>query len=52
VLQVRIRSKYEFDRQAARSVAMMSVCGQPTALGLSLIRLGRGAADSRGVVLV
>jgi len=45
-------SKYGFNRPAARSVAMMGVCGQRAVLGLNLTKLARGAAQNRGVVLV
>jgi hypothetical protein len=44
-------SKYGFNRPAARSVAMMGVCGQRAVLGLNLTKLARGAAQNRGVVL-
>jgi hypothetical protein len=36
--------KYGFKRPAARSAAMMGVCGQPAVLGLNLTKLLRGAA--------
>jgi hypothetical protein len=45
-------SKYGFNRPAARSVAMMGVCGQRAVLGLNLTKLARGAAQNRGVALV
>jgi hypothetical protein len=43
--------KYGFNRPAARSVAMMGVCGQRAALGLNLTKLARGAAAKRGMAL-
>jgi len=43
--------KYGFNRPAARSVAMMGVCGQRAALGLNLTKLARGAAKNRGIAL-
>jgi hypothetical protein len=45
-------SKYGFNRPAARSVAMMGVCGQRAVLGLNLTKLARGAAQNRGIALV
>lgn len=45
-------SKYGFNRPAARSVAMMGVCGQRAVLGLNLTKLARGAAQNKGIVLV
>ena len=44
-------AKYGFNRPAARSVAMMGVCGQRAVLGLNLTKLARGAADKRGIAL-
>ena len=44
-------SKYGFNRPAARSVAMMGVCGQRAVLGLNLTKLARGAAERRGIAL-
>ena len=43
--------KYAFNRPAARSVAMMGVCGQRAVLGLNLTKLARGAAKNRGIAL-
>ena len=43
--------KYGFNRPAARSVAMMGVCGQRAVLGLNLTKLVRGAAQNRGIAL-
>ena len=43
--------KYGFNRPAARSVAMMGVCGQRAVLGLNLTKLVRGAAKKRGIAL-
>lgn len=43
--------KYGFNRPAARSVAMMGVCGQRAALGLNLTKLARGAAQKRRIAL-
>ena len=43
--------KYGFNRPAARSVAMMGVCGQRAVLGLNLTKLARGAARNSGVAL-
>src|SRR5437762_13496318 len=43
--------KYGFNRPAARSVAMMGVCGQRAVLGLNLTKLARGAAKNRGIAL-
>jgi transposase-like protein DUF772 len=43
--------KYGFNRPAARSAAMMGVCGQRAALGLNLTKLARGIAEKRGLVL-
>jgi hypothetical protein len=43
--------KYGFNRPAARSVAMMGVCGQRAVLGLNLTTLARGAAKNRGIAL-
>ncbi len=44
-------NKYGFNRPAARSAAMMGVCGQRAVLGLNLTRLIRGAARKRGIAL-
>jgi len=44
-------SKYGFNRPAARSVAMIGVCGQRAVLGLNLTKLARGAAERRGIAL-
>jgi hypothetical protein len=44
-------SKYGFNRPAARSAAMMGVCGQRAVLGLNLTKLLRGAAEKRGIAL-
>ena len=44
-------SKYGFNRPAARSAAMMGVCGQRAVLGLNLTKLLRGAAGKRGIAL-
>jgi hypothetical protein len=43
--------KYGFNRPAARSVAMMGVCGQRAVLGLNLTKLARGVAENRGIAL-
>ena len=43
--------KYGFNRPAARSAAMMGVCGQRAVLGLNLTNLVRGAAGKRDLVL-
>jgi hypothetical protein len=43
--------KYGFNRPAARSAAMMGVCGQRAVLGLNLTKLTRGAAGKRGLEL-
>jgi len=43
--------KYGFNRPAARSAAMMGVCGQRAVLGLNLTKLARGAAEKRGIAL-
>jgi len=43
--------KYGFNRPAARSAAMMGVCGQRAVLGLNLTKLLRGAAEKRGIAL-
>ena len=40
-----------FNRPAARSAAMMGVCGQRAVLGLNLTKLLRGAAGRRGIAL-
>ena len=44
--------KYGFNRPAARSIAMMGVCGQRAVLGLNLTKLARGAAQNRGIALM
>jgi hypothetical protein len=44
-------NKYGFNRPAARSAAMMGVCGQRAVLGLNLTKLLRGAAGKRGIAL-
>jgi hypothetical protein len=44
-------SKYGFNRPAARSAAMMGLCGQRAVLGLNLTKLARGVAEMRGVAL-
>ena len=43
--------KYGFNRPAARSAAMMGVCGQRAALGLNLTKLIRGVAKRNGIAL-
>lgn len=43
--------KYNFNRPAARSVAMMGVCGQRAVMGANLTKLVRGVAKKRGIVL-
>ena len=43
--------KYGFNRPAARSAAMMGVCGQRAVLGLNLTKLLRGVAGKRGIAL-
>jgi hypothetical protein len=43
--------KFGFNRPAARSAAMMGVCGQRAVLGLNLTKLLRGAAGKRGIAL-
>ncbi len=43
--------KYGFNRPAARSTAMMGLCGQRAVLGLNLTKLIRGAAEMRGIAL-
>jgi Transposase domain (DUF772) len=45
-------AKYGFNRPAARSAAMMGVCGQRAVLGLNLTKLARGIAEKRGLALV
>jgi hypothetical protein len=40
-------AKYGFNRPAARSAAMMGVCGQRAVLGLNLTKLARGIAKKR-----
>jgi len=44
-------SKYGFNRPAARSAAMMGLCGQRAVLGLNLTKLARGVAEMRGIAL-
>ena len=44
-------SKYGFNKPAARSAAMMGVCGQRAVLGLNLTKLLRGVAKRNGVAL-
>jgi hypothetical protein len=44
--------KYGFNRPAARSTAMMGVCGQRAVLGLNLTKLLRGVAEQKGLLLV
>jgi hypothetical protein len=44
--------RYGFNRPAARSAAMMGVCGQRAVLGLNLNKLARGLAAREGMVLV
>ena len=44
--------KYGFNRPAARSTAMMGVCGQRAVLGFNLNKLVRGLANREGTVLV
>jgi hypothetical protein len=44
-------SKYGFNRPAARSAAMMGLCGQRAVLGLNLTKLYRGAAGKKGIAL-
>lgn len=43
--------RYGFNRPAARSVAMMGVCGQRAVLGLNLNKMIRGLAARREVVI-
>jgi IS5 family transposase len=43
--------KYGFNRPAARSAAMMGVCGQRAVLGLNLTKLFRGVAGKKGIAL-
>jgi hypothetical protein len=43
--------KYGFNRPAARSAAMMGVCGQRAVLGLNLTKLVRGIAKRNGIAL-
>lgn len=45
-------ARYGFNRPAARSVAMMGVCGQRAVLGLNLNKLVRGLAGRAAMVLV
>jgi IS5 family transposase len=44
--------RYGFNQPAARSAAMMGVCGQRAVLGLNLNKLVRGLAGRKGMVLV
>jgi hypothetical protein len=44
--------KYGFNRPAARSAAMMGVCGQRAALGFNLTKLVRGVAGKRKLALL
>ncbi len=44
--------KYGFNRPAARSAAMMGVCGQRAVLGFNLNKLVRGLASREGLELV
>jgi hypothetical protein len=44
-------NKYGFNRPAARSAAMMGVCGQRAVLGLNLTKLLRGVAKKRKIAL-
>ena len=44
--------RYGFNLPAARSAAMMGVCGQRAVLGLNLNKLVRGLAGRKGMVLV
>lgn len=44
--------RYGFNRPAARSAAMMGVCGQRAVLGLNLNKLVRGLAGRMGMELV
>jgi hypothetical protein len=44
-------NKYGFNRPAARSAAMMGVCGQRAVLGLNLTKLLRGAAQKQRIAL-
>jgi hypothetical protein len=43
--------KYGFNKPAAKSAAMMGVCGQRAVLGLNLTKLLRGAAKKRSIAL-
>jgi hypothetical protein len=43
--------KYGFNRPAARSTAMMGLCGQRAVLGLNLTKLYRGIAGKKGIAL-
>ncbi|HXJ18622.1 MAG TPA: hypothetical protein VMT03_00200 [Polyangia bacterium] len=43
--------KYGFNKPAARSAAMMGVCGQRAVLGLNLTKLVRGVAKRNGIRL-
>jgi hypothetical protein len=44
--------RYGFNRPAARSTAMMGVCGQRAVLGFNLNKLARGLAERDAMVLV
>jgi hypothetical protein len=44
--------KYGFNRPAARSAAMMGLCGQRAALGFNLTKMVRGVARKRNLVLL
>src|SRR6266849_10622501 len=44
--------RYGFNRPAARSTAMMGVCGQRAVLGFNLNKLARGLAKRDGMMLV
>jgi len=44
-------AKYGFNRPAARSAAMMGLCGQRAVLGLNLTKLYRGVAGKKGIAL-
>ena len=46
------RQRYGFNRPAARSAAMMGVCGQRAALGFNLGKLVRGIAQKRRLDVV
>ena len=44
-------SKYGFNKPAARSAAMMGVCGQRAVLGLNLTKVLRGVAQRNRIAL-